>query len=536
MERSILQEDASKTACRKIVEQLMDLPTPTREDVDRIRMSVCRELQAPLVRNSDLIRVMTPRERKKLLPILRMKPVRTISGVNVVAVMTKPWPCPHGKCAYCPGGPSFGTPQSYTGREPAAMRGIQHGFDPHLQVRSRIGQLKATGNPVGKVELIVMGGTFPAMPYDYQEHFVQRCLEAIIGKDSQSLEEAKKNAETSRIRNVGITVETRPDWAREEHVDHMLFLGVTRVELGVQNVYDDIYRLVDRGHSVQDVTEATRILKDAGLKVAYHMMPNLLGSSYERDLEAFKRLFQDARFKPDALKIYPTLVLKGTKLYEMWRNGGYSPYPTEDVVKLIVEVKKMIPRWVRVQRVQRDIPSNLIIAGVKESNLRQMVYAELERQGIPCRCIRCREVGHVKLKLGLEPNPEDIKPIVERYPASEGTELFLSYEDVKQDILIGFLRLRYPSDKAHRPEIREKRAMLVRELHVYGPMVPLSTRVKGGWQHRGYGERLLKNAESVAKEEYDAKRMVVTSGLGVKEYYFRRGYTRDGPYVSKKLD
>jgi len=536
MERLILREYSSKMACRKIVERLMDLPTPTREDVDRIKMGVCHELQAPLVRNSDLIRVMTPKEREKLLPILRMKPVRTISGVNVVAVMTKPWPCPHGRCTYCPGGPSFGTPQSYTGHEPAAMRGIQHGFDPHLQVISRIGQLEATGNPVGKVDLIVMGGTFPAMPHDYQEHFVQRCLDAIIGKDSQSLEEAKKNAEMSRIRNVGITVETRPDWAREEHVDRMLSLGVTRVELGVQNVYDDIYRLVDRGHSVQDVIEATRILKDAGLKVAYHMMPNLLGSGYERDLEAFKRLFQDACFKPDALKIYPTLVLKGTKLYEMWRNGGYSPYPTEDVVKLIVEVKKMIPRWVRVQRVQRDIPSNLIIAGVKESNLRQMVYAELERQGIPCRCIRCREAGHVKLKLGLEPNPEDIKLIVERYPASEGTELFLSYEDVKQDILIGFLKLRHPSEKAHRPEVREKKAILVRELHVYGPMIPLGMRVKGGWQHRGYGERLLRRAEEISREDYDAKKILVTSGLGVKEYYFRRGYIRDGPYVSKKLD
>jgi len=535
MKRATLQEDASKLACRIIVERLMGLPIPTREDVDRIKMGVCRELQAPLMRNSDLIRVMTPREREKLLPILRMKPVRTISGVNVVAVMTKPWPCPHGKCAYCPGGPPFGTPQSYTGHEPAAMRGIQHSFDPYLQVKSRIGQLKATGNPVGKVDLIVMGGTFPAMPHDYQEYFVQRCLDAIAGKDSSSLEEAKKKAEAGGIRNVGITVETRPDWAKEAHIDRMLSLGVTRVELGVQNVYNDIYGLVDRGHSVQDVIEATRILKDAGLKVAYHMMPNLLGSSYGRDLEAFKRLFQDACFRPDGLKIYPTLVLEGTKLYEMWRNGGYSPYSTEDVVKLLVEVKKMMPKWVRVQRVQRDIPSNLIMAGVKESNLRQMVHSELKRQGIPCRCIRCREVGHVKLKLGLEPNLEDIKLIVERYSASEGTELFLSYEDVKQDILIGFLRLRHPSEKAHRPEIRGKKAMLVRELHVYGPMIPLSARVKGGWQHRGYGERLLKNAERIAKEEYVAKKIVVTSGLGAKEYYFRRGYIRDGPYVSKNL-
>lgn len=487
-------------------------------------------------RNSDLIRATAPNERKKLLTILRMKPVRTVSGVNVVAVMSKPWPCPHGTCVYCPGGPPFGTPQSYTGLEPAAMRGVQHEFDPYLQVKNRVEQLRAMGNPVSKVEIIIMGGTFPSMPLNYQERFVQRCLDGITGQDSESLWKAKSLAENSCVRNVGITVETRPDWAKQQHVDRMLSMGVTRVELGVQNIYDDVYELVNRGHTVQDVIESTSVLKDAGMKVTYHMMPNLFGSTYERDLDGFKRVFQDACFKPDALKIYPTLVLKGTKLYEIWRNGGYSPYPTEDVVKLIVGVKRMIPRWVRIQRVQRDIPSNLILCGVKESNLRQMVEDELRRQGVRCTCIRCREVGQTKLKLGLEPNLEDVKLRVKRYPASEGMELFLSYEDTKRDILIGFLRLRHPSEKAHRPEIRDKRAMLVRELHVYGPMVPLSARVKGGWQHLGYGEMMLKSAERIAKEEYDAKKVVVTSGLGVKEYYFRRGYVEDGPYVSKSLD
>jgi len=223
------------------------------------------------------------------------------------------------------------------------------------------------------VELIVMGGTFPSMPLNYQEHFVQRCLDAVTKKKSSSLEEAKKGAETSQIRNVGITVETRPDWAKENHVDHMLSMGVTRVELGVQNVYDDIYEQVGRGHTVQDVVEATRILKDSGLKVVYHLMPGLPGSSFERDLKGFRRIFTDSSFKPDMIKIYPCLVLKGTKAYEWWIQGKYQPYTTEEAAQLVFEVKKIVPPWVRIMRVQRDIPAFLIEAGVDKGNLRQMV-------------------------------------------------------------------------------------------------------------------------------------------------------------------
>jgi len=314
-----------------------------------------------------------------------------------------------------------------------------------------------------------------------------------------------------------------------------LFWGATRVELGIQTVYDDILNKMKRGHTVSDSIMATRIAKDAGLKVTYHMMPNLLGSDYDGDINAFKKLFQDNCFRPDGLKIYPTLVLKGTKLYQLLRKGEYNPYPLREVVKLISDVKKMIPKWVRIQRVQRDIPSNLIVSGVKKSNLRQIIQEKIKEQGIKCRCIRCREVGHMKLKQGLEPKTEDIKLLIERYPASEGEELFLSYEDVKQDILIGFLRLRNPSEKAHRPEIVGKHALLVRELHVYGPMIPIDTRIENGWQHRGYGKQLLQNAERIAKEEYDAKQLFVLSGIGVKEYYRKLGFTDDGIYLSKKV-
>jgi len=527
----------SEVACREIIERLMRIPNPTRRDVDRIKMQVAGKhdlKRVPL--NSELMRCLKPDERSKLLPLLRRKVVRTISGVTVVAVMTKPWPCPKkNPCAYCPGGPPYGVPQSYTGHEPATMRGIQSGFDPYRQVRNRVEQLEAIGHAVDKVEFIIMGGTFPSMPLDYQERFVQRCIDAITGTKSRSLKEAKRSAETSRIRNVGITVETRPDWAKRGHVDHMLSMGVTRVELGVQNIYDDVYELVDRGHSVQEVIEATRVLKDAGLKVVYHLMPGLPGSSFERDLSAFQKVFTDSSFKPDMIKIYPCLVLKGTKAYEWWRRGDYQPYTTEEAAQLIVEVKRMVPPWVRIMRVQRDIPAYLIEAGVNRSNLRQLVLQKLREQNMRCRCIRCREVGHRWLVDNVKPNPDNIRIQTVKEEASEGEEIFISAEDSVNDVLVGYLRLRVPSEKVHRLEILPGMASVVRELHVYGPLVPVGKRVEEAWQHRGFGGILLSEAERVSLEDYGCRKVVVMSALGTKQYFGRFGYGDDGPYVSKML-
>jgi elongator complex protein 3 len=488
--------------------------------------------------NSEIIAALkSPDEKAKLLDVLQRKATRTISGVTVVAVMTKPYPCPQPEpCAYCPGGPPYGVPQSYTGFEPATMRGLQNAFDPYLQVKSRIEQLRAIGHRVDKVELIIMGGTFPATPEDYQTWFIKRCLDALNNFDAQSLEEAKQLAETSQIRNVGITVETRPDWAKEKHVDKMLEMGVTRVELGVQNPNDEIYRLVGRRHTVQDVIEATRILKDAGLKVVYHMMPGLPGSNIERDLAVFHEIFTNPAYKPDMLKIYPCLVLKGTKAYDWFVQGKYKPYTTEEAARLIVEVKKIIPPWVRIMRVQRDIPAPLIVAGVKMSNLRQLVQQMLKRQGLRCRCIRCREVGHRLLADGVKPNPENVKILTTRYEASGGEEIFISAEDAENDVLIGYLRLRIPSERAHRPEIKEKPCSIIRELHVYGPVVPVGKRIPKAWQHKGYGSILLAEAERITREEYDFKKILVISALGTKQYYKRFGYTYDGPYMSKELN
>ncbi len=360
-------------------------------------------------------------------------------------------------------------------------------------------------------------------------------MDAITETDSDSLETAKKLAETSRIRNVGITVETRPDWAKEPQVNQMLNMGVTRVEVGVQNIYDDIYKRVNREHNVADVAEATQIMKDAGLKVVYHLMPGLPGSNFQRDLEGFKQIFTDSRFKPDMIKIYPCLVIKGTKVYDWWKKGDYRPYTTEEAAQLIAELKKSVPPWVRIMRVQRDIPAKLIEAGVKMSNLRQIALEKLKEEGERCRCIRCREVGHRWLKERTKPDPDKIEILTAKEEASGGTDLFISVEDPVNDLLLGYLRLRLPSELATRPEIILEKAAIVRELRVYGPLVPVGKHIADAWQHKGYGGLLLSEAEQVAKETYNRNKIVVTSALGTKQYYSQFGYKYDGPYVSKLL-
>lgn len=525
-------------AARAVLDKIVDGEITDFRGLARAKVQACREfgILRPF-KNSELLAAATVDEKAKVLQLLRLKPERSISGVTVITVMPKPYPCPKDEpCIYCPGGPSSGTPQSYTGHEPAAMRAIQHNYDPSGQVKNRIEQLRAIGHEVDKVELIMFGGTLTDYPPEYLEWFTVQCLNAISGANSKTMEDAQLAAENAPIRISDIALETRPDYCKEPHVDLMLRLGATRVELGVQTVYDDIYKLVNREHTVEDVAEATRIARDAGFAVVYHCMPNLPGSTCERDLEMFKTIFSDDRFKPDAIKIYPTLVMPGTKLHELWKQHKYAPYPFERLVDLITEVKELVPKWVRIQRIQRDIPADLIAEGVKRGNLRVLVQAKMKQKGSRCRCIRCREVGQVGYKLGLKPDPADIKLVAERYSASEGEELFLSFEDVRQDILIALLRLREPSAKAHRPEAKTKRSMLVRELHVYGPLVQVGGQPKlGEWQHRGWGEKLMREAERISCEEFDARQVIVLAGIGTRNYYRRFGYGREGPYMVKKL-
>jgi elongator complex protein 3 len=520
--------------CKLLFEKLKNKDV-TAKEINEFKLKIAKTLHLKKVlSNSEILSMLTPEEKKFFLNLFQLKKVRSISGVNIVAVMTAPYKCPHGKCAYCPSEP--GVPESYTGHEPSSMRGLQYNFDPYLQVLNRIRQLKEIGHLVSKVELIIQGGTFPATPISYQKNFVKSCLEAIIGEKTESLEEAKKKAEESIIRNVGLTIETRPDWCKQKHIDLMLELGATRVEIGVQTLYDDVYKLVERGHTVQDVIDAFRAAKDSGLKIVAHMMPGLPGCNFERDLKAFQILFNDSSFKPDMLKIYPCLVLKNTKLYEWWKEGKYKPYSTEEALELITKVKANIPKWVRIMRIQRDIPANLIVAGVKKGNLRELAQEKLRQQGLKCNCIRCREIGHKMLKENIKPKLENFKINIEEYEASEGIEIFISIDEPSVDALIGYLRLRIPSEKAERPEILNGKTSIVRELKVCGPVVPLGEHFEEAYQHKGLGAKLLFEAEKISLEKFDCKKILVLSGLGVKPYYKRLGYHSNGPYMAKILN
>ncbi|MEM2940533.1 MAG: tRNA uridine(34) 5-carboxymethylaminomethyl modification radical SAM/GNAT enzyme Elp3 [Thermoproteota archaeon] len=518
-------------ACREIARTLVSEKQVDRRMVHRVKLNVSSSFRLTQVpSNSDILASAPDGLRDRLRSILMVKPSRSSSGVVVIAAMTLPMPCPHGGCFYCPGGPSKNTPQSYTGLEPAAMRAIQNDYDAFKQVSQRIRQLEAGGHAVQKAELIIMGGTFPAAPLEYQKSFVKGCFDALNNSVSSSLEEAHRINESSRIRCVGLTVETRPDYCREQHVDVMLSMGVTRVEIGVQTLRDEILRSVSRGHSVKDTVHAFKVARDAGLKIVAHMMPGLPGLSFEESVEDFRILYFDERFRPDMIKVYPTLVVEGTGLYEAWVRGEYRPLGDEEAAQLVARVLEFTPPWVRVMRVQRDIPAYAIAAGVKKSNLRELAHRVLESKGVRCRCIRCREAGFVKTKV----NPRNIELVVRRYVASEGVEIFLSFEDVENDVLLAYLRLREPSGKAHRPEVKEACSMIVRELKALGRALPLKARSSESWQHKGLGARLMAEAEELAREQ-GARKMLVTSAVGVREYYRRLGYFFDGTYMVKNL-
>ncbi len=519
----------NEEAYRAIINKLLSEEYSKDTDLTKIKLWACKKYNLKnFPKNSQILSAATKEEKKKITKTLRIKPIRSISGVYIITVMPKPYPCPKEEpCIYCPGGPKLGTPQSYTGNEPAGRRAIEHNFDPFNQVQSRINQFKIMGHNVDKVELIIFGGTITAYPKDYLEWFVTQCLNAMSDSNAKNIIDAQAAAENASIRNSDITIETRPDYCKKPHIDLMLQLGVTRVELGVQTVYDDVYKFVNRCHTVDDVVKATQILKDSGFAIIYHMMPGLTGSDFNRDLEAFKTIFKDQRFKPDAIKIYPTLIMPNTKLYNLWKNNQYKPYTLQEIIKLITEIKKIVPKWVRIQRIQRDIPVNLIAEGVKRGDLRVLVQKQLKKEGAKCNCIRCREVGHIQYKTNYISKPETIKLITNKYNASQGEEIFLSFEDIKKDILIGLLRLRHP---------KQTDTMLVRELHVFGPTVQVGENAEENqWQHKGWGERLMQEAERISQEKYDIHNISVLSGIGTRNYYRRFGYQREGPYMIKKL-
>lgn len=446
-----------------------------------------------------------------------------------MAVMTMPLKCP-GQCIYCP--TYAATPQSYTPESPAVLRAKRCDYDARKQVRLRLKILSGMGHPTDKVELIVMGGTFLAFPLDYQYQFIKDCFDALNGRESATLEEAKRINETAEYRCTGLCIETRPDWCGQEEIERMLEFGTTRVEVGVQTLDDEIYRLVRRGHRVEDVVRASARLREHGFKVHYHWMPGLPGSTPEEDLKLSERLFSDSRFRPDGLKLYPTMVVKGTELEKWYREGRYIPYNNDTMIDLMANIKSLVPGYVRISRVLRDIPATFIVGGLKES-VRDVVKQRMIEKGTRCRCIRCREYGH-RLKAGWETGEPHLTRM--DYEASGGKEIFLSFED-ENETLFGLLRLRIQSKPVNSMgQPANHNTALIRELHIYGPEVPLSGYQPSAAQHKGLGKTLLGEAERIAKAEFGAEQMLVLSGVGAREYYRTEfGYSSRGAYMVRNL-
>ncbi|XP_047407608.1 elongator complex protein 3 isoform X2 [Sciurus carolinensis] len=488
----------------------------------------------------DIIAAVPPQYRKVLIPKLKAKPIRTASGIAVVAVMCKPHRCPHisftgNICVYCPGGPDSDfeySTQSYTGYEPTSMRAIRARYDPYLQTRHRIEQLKQLGHSVDKVEFIVMGGTFMALPEEYRDYFIRNLHDALSGHTSNNIYEAVKYSERSLTKCIGITIETRPDYCMKRHLSDMLTYGCTRLEIGVQSVYEDVARDTNRGHTVKAVCESFHLAKDSGFKVVAHMMPDLPNVGLERDIEQFTEFFENPAFRPDGLKLYPTLVIRGTGLYELWKSGRYKSYSPSDLIELVARILALVPPWTRVYRVQRDIPMPLVSSGVEHGNLRELAFARMKDLGIQCRDVRTREVGIQEIHHKVR--PYQVELVRRDYVANGGWETFLSYEDPDQDILIGLLRLRKCSEETFRFELGGG-VSIVRELHVYGSVVPVSSRDPTKFQHQGFGMLLMEEAERIAREEHGSGKIAVISGVGTRNYYRKIGYRLQGPYMVKML-
>ncbi|HEX2409400.1 MAG TPA: tRNA uridine(34) 5-carboxymethylaminomethyl modification radical SAM/GNAT enzyme Elp3, partial [Nitrososphaeraceae archaeon] len=456
-------------ACKSIALQLEKNNNMSLKEINKIISLTCSAYKLSVIpKNEHIIPYLSKNSNYR--NILVVKPTKTASGVAVIAVMPKPYACPQGKCIYCPGGIEYNTPMSYVGTEPATKIAQSFEYDAYYQVKSKLSQLYQRGHNISKIELVIVGGTFPFMPEVYQREFAKKCFDALNNDISSTLEESIIKNEYARIRCVGFTVETKPDYCKEKHVDLMLKLGITRIEIGVQTLDESIYKLINRGHNLTDVKNSFQITRNCGYKIVAHMMPGLPGSTTESDINGFKILLEDEYFKPDMLKIYPTLVLKNTGMYKLYMNGKYSAYTEDELVNILVEVKKIIPSWVRIMRIQREIEPSDIIAGSKKGNIRQIAMKKLNELGVKCKCIRCREAGLQKLK-----NFDQQEIVLNRidYFASGGKEVFLSMDSKDKSLLFGFLRLRN-IPFSHRKELHDnnkRNSAIIRELHVYGQVV-----------------------------------------------------------------
>jgi len=554
-----------KTAIQELITKIEE------KDLEKLKKEISKKHKLKkFPSNIEILEELNEEQKQLYKKLLITKPVRTISGVAPLAIMTKPIPCSHGKCTFCPGGPKsfFGdVPQSYTGNEPSTMRAIRANYDPYLIVFNRLEQYILLNQIPEKAEVIIQGGTFCSFPEDYQEEVIKYTLKAMNDfsemfftknifnfkkfkeffelpgtikdkertkriqerllklKGEADLEKEQLKNETARIRSTALVIETKPDWCKEKHINQILKLGTTRVEIGVQTLKENVLKITNRGHTLNDTKEAVQLLKDSFLKTTFHMMPGLPETSKEEDIKMFRELFSEEEYRPDGLKIYPCLVMPGTPLFVQYQRGEFTPLTTEEAADIIAEGKKFIEPYCRVYRCQRDIPSTVVHAGAKKTNLRQLVTKKIIEKNIKCRCIRCKE------PMNKEIDFNSIKIKKQYYDSSGGKEVFISIEDIKNDILLGFCRLRKPF-RPFRPEITSESAG-IRELHVYGQAAPLGE--EGKVQHRGYGRMLMKTAEEIAKEEWKCDKLLVISGIGVKEYYKKLGYKKDGPYMSRKI-
>ena len=515
-----------------------------RRALRKLKTAVAAQTARPLIRNDallkryreELVRGLRPPDQR-LERLLTLNGIRSQSGIATVTVITEPFACP-GRCVYCP--TEAHAPKSYLTNEPAVMRAVRNAYDPYDQVRSRLEALEETGHPTDKIELIVKGGTWSFYPSRYQQGFIRRCLDAANDfpgsgrrgvEGGGALDEAQRINEAARHRLIGITIETRPDYVDEAEILRLRELGVTRVELGVQSLDEDVLALIVRDHGIAEVREATRLLKDAGFKVAYHLMPNLPGATPEGDLETARQVFADPGYRPDTMKIYPCVVIESAELSQWWRQGRYRPYDDETLIELLIRIKQLVPPYVRLERVIRDIPSTSILGGCTVTNLREEVHRRMRGLGLRCRCIRCRQVRDEAAGSFILTRRD--------YEASGGLEVFLSFEDPATDQLASLLRLRIPGGvRPHAgsdPFPALAGAALIRELHSYGRHLPLHEHRDDAVQHQGFGRRLLAEAERIARDEFGLRKIAVIAGVGVREYYRRFGYESEETYMSKLL-
>lgn len=522
VENSILEQ---------IIKKAIDSGASDWQQFLKVQLEILKETGSPLPKGAELLKAynnLVKNEQIDISPalqkILKFNSVRTISGVAPVAILTKPAPCP-GECVYCPTEKEM--PKSYLSDEPAVMRAVRVDFEAKQQVANRIAALEATGHNAEKIELIVMGGTFSCLPNEYKEEFIKGAFDGMNGVISPDLAAAQKLNETAEHRCIGLTLETRPDFITEEEVIRMRDLGCTRVELGVQSTNDEVLAATKRGHLTDRTVEATKLLKDNGIKVSYHVMPNLPGVTLEKDLEMFRTLFGDERFKPDQLKIYPCVAVEESELHQWYLDGRYEPYSKDELIKLLSDVKPNLPHYVRISRLFRDIPTPHIKGGIKYTNFRQMLKDSMDKQGLSCTCIRCREVK--------DANSFAEEPVlfIDEYKASGGTEYFISYEGPERKTIFAFLRLRIngrEDSKALFGALND--AAIIREVHTYGRLTPIGA--KGKVQHLGLGKQLIKLAEGMAAEKGLSKISVI-AGIGVREYYANQGYSLKDGYMVKAL-